>query len=207
MLRILGRQHSINVRKVLWTADELGLDYQHEPWGNEGFPLSSPTFITLNPNALVPVLVDGDFVIYESNAICRYLADKYPSAGLLPKEAHGRALVDQWMDWQLSELNESWRYAFMALVRQSAHHTDASLIQTSITAWNRNMAILDKALTKSMRFLVADQLTLADIVIGLSTHRWYSTPIERPELIHVRRFYEGLCSRPAFAKYANNGQP
>jgi len=207
MLKILGRLQSINVRKVLWTADELGLEYQHEPWGVEGLPLSSPDFLALNPNGLVPVLIDEGFAIYESNAICRYLADKHPGTGLLPKERYQRAKVDQWMDWQLSELNESWRYAFMARVRQSDLHTDINLIEASISAWNQNRTLLDDALAGTNSFMVGEQLTLADIVVGLSTHRWYSTPIARPDLIHVKRFYDGLGSRPSFAKHCNEELP
>src|SRR5262245_36759787 len=103
-LRVLGRSSSINVRKVLWTCAELDLHFEHVE--------SDPALLDKNPNRLVPVIQDGEFVMWESNAICRYLAGKLPRATLLPADAHARALVEQWMDWQATELNGAWRYSF-----------------------------------------------------------------------------------------------
>ena len=93
MLRILGRASSINVRKVLWTCAELNLPYEREDWGSGFRSTASAEFIALNPNAMVPVLVDGDFVLWESNAICSYLASQYPLDELLPNSPRERALV------------------------------------------------------------------------------------------------------------------
>ncbi|MEO8081587.1 MAG: glutathione S-transferase, partial [Caldimonas sp.] len=117
MLKILGRTSSINVRKVLWLCAEMALPFEHELWGTGFRSTHTPDFHALNPNELVPVAVDGDFVLWESNAICRYLAQAHGRSDLLPAEARPRALVEQWMDWQLAELNRSWSYAFMGLVR------------------------------------------------------------------------------------------
>jgi glutathione S-transferase len=121
MLQVLGRTSSINVRKVLWACDEIGIPHQRSDWGLGFRPTRSPEFLALNPNALVPVMIedDGAFVLWESNTICRYLAARHGRHDLLPAEARGRARVEQWMDWQAGELNNAWRYAFMALVRQS----------------------------------------------------------------------------------------
>jgi len=73
MLRVLGRVSSINVRKVLWTCDEIGLPFEREDWGLGFRSAQSPEFLALNPNGLVPVIVDEGFVLWESNTICRYL--------------------------------------------------------------------------------------------------------------------------------------
>ena len=91
MLEVLGRSTSINVRKVLWTCAELGLPYQHTEWGAGELSLRDPAFLALNPNALVPVVRDGDFVLRESNTICRYLAAKAGRTDLLPAEPAARA--------------------------------------------------------------------------------------------------------------------
>ena len=125
MLKILGRSDSINVRKVLWTCAEIGLPFELEPWGAGVRATQDPAFLALNPNALVPVLRDGDVVLWESNTICRYLAATHGREDLLPQQPAARAAVEQWMDWQAGELNNAWRYAFMSLVRKSAAHTDA----------------------------------------------------------------------------------
>jgi glutathione S-transferase len=107
MLRILGRTSSINVRKVLWTCAEIGLDYLQEDYGSGFSSTGTQAFLTLNPNGLVPVIEDSSGVLWESNTICRYLAAKAGRNDLLPDDPRNRALVEQWMDWQATELNTS----------------------------------------------------------------------------------------------------
>jgi glutathione S-transferase len=207
MLQILGKSSSINVRKVLWACSEIGLSYEREDWGAGFQPTDVPQFLAMNPNAMVPVIKDGPFVLWESNAICRYLAAKHGRADLLPGDAAARALVEQWMDWQATELNNAWRYAFMALVRRSAAHTDPQAIAASASNWNRHMAILDAQLGKSNPYVTGSQFTLADIVLGLSVNRWFMTPIERPHLPAVSAYYDRLGERPGFALHGRNGTP
>jgi len=206
MLRILGKSTSINVRKVLWLCQEMGLPYDLEQWGSGHRETDTPAFRELNPNAMVPVIKDGAFVLWESNAICRYLAAEHGST-LLPKAPRERAIVEQWMDWQATELNNSWRYAFMALVRRSPAHTDAAAIAAGVSGWNRHMTILEAQLQKTGAFATGPRFTLADIVLGLSTNRWYMTPMERPALPAVAAFYERLSARPAFLAHGRNGVP
>jgi glutathione S-transferase len=205
MLKILGKFSSINVRKVLWTCTELQLDYQQEDWGAGFCATNTEQFLALNPNALVPVLLDDDFVLWESNVICRYLASKSPGHQLLPESPKQKALVEQWMDWQSSELNNAWRYAFMHLIRQSPDYPDPTAAQQSIQAWNQKMQILDSALAKTNQYINGANFTLADIVLALSIHRWLMTPIQRPELPAVAAYYQRLSQRPAFQLFAGNG--
>jgi glutathione S-transferase len=207
MLQVLGRASSINVRKVLWTCAEIGVDYEHEPWGGDAHPTGVPEFLALNPNGLVPVIRDGAFVLWESNAICRYLAAKHGRDDLLPADPAGRAVVEQWMDWQATELNDAWRYAFMALVRRSPAHDDPAAIAASIAAWNRQMRILDEQLARTGAGVSGGDFTLADIVAGLSTHRWRASPIERPELPALAAYYARLCERPGFVRFGRDGGP
>lgn len=205
MLKIIGKPSSINVRKVLWTCAEIGLPFEREDWA--GGSMQEPAFLKLNPNAMVPVLVDADFVLWESNTICRYLCTQHGAAGLLPAAARERARVEQWMDWQATELNNSWRYAFMALVRCSAAHGDAAQVQASIAGWNRHMGILDAQLAATGRFVAGDAFTLADIVLGLSLNRWLMTPMARPAYPALAAWHERLSQRPAFLEYGRNGIP
>jgi glutathione S-transferase len=152
MLQILGKSTSINVRKVLWLCEELELPYELQQWGSGHRSTDTPEFRALNPNALVPVIRDGACVLWESNTICRYLAASRGSTDLLPPAAAERALVEQWMDWQAGELNNSWRYAFMARVRQSPAHTDPASIAAAIHSWNRHMTLLDAQLRQTGAF-------------------------------------------------------
>lgn len=207
MLKILGRSSSINVRKVLWLCAEMDLDYDQEQWGAGHRPTDSPAFLALNPNAKVPVILDGDVVLWESNAICRYLAARHGRTDLLPDDVVARARVDQWMDWQATELNTAWRYSFMALVRRMPPLPDAAAIDASIAAWNRHMAILDGQLAATRSYAAGDRFTVADIGLGLATHRWFATPIPRPELPAVSAYYERLTERPAFRLHGRNGTP
>ena len=208
MLKVLGKPTSINVRKVLWLCEELALPYARENWGGDGRSTHEPEFLALNPNAMVPVIVDDGAVLWESNTICRYLAGKHGREDLLPRDALARARVEQWMDWQVGDMNNAWRYAYMHLVRKSPAHQDPTAVQASIASWNRHVTILERQLEKSGGdFVTGSTFTLADIVLGLSVNRWFMTPIERPVLPHVQAYYDRLATRPGFRLHGRNGMP
>ena len=197
-MRILGKASSINVRKVLWTATELGIPFEREDWGSGFRSTQEPEFLALNPNAMVPVLVDGDAVLWESNTISRYLATRYGDGRLLPAEALARAKVEQWMDWQATELNNAWRYPFMGLVRGSPAHQDPVQIAAGIAGWNRQMGLLERHLETAGDYVAGGAFSLADIVLGLSTHRWRKTPMdERPGYPAMTAWMARLEARPA----------
>lgn len=207
MLKILGKPSSINVRKVLWTCAELNLPYELEEWGSGFRPTDVPEFRALNPNALVPVLIDAGQALWESNTICRYLAAKHGRTDLLPADPLARAQVEMWMDWQATEFNNSWRYAFMALVRLSPKHTDTQAIAASIAEWNRHAAIVDARLAVTGGYMAGASFTLADVVIGLSVQRWLTAPLHRPELPALAAYVERLRQRAGFLLHGCNGMP
>jgi glutathione S-transferase len=207
MLKLLGKSSSINVRKVLWLCAELRLTFEHEEWGAGFKPTETPEFLALNPNALVPVIQDGVLVLWESNTICRYLACREQRTDLLPAVPTERALVEQWMDWQATELNTAWRYPFMSLVRMSAAHADPRQLGAGVAEWNRHMQILDRQLDKTGAYAAGATFTLADVVLGLSTNRWAMTPMERPALPAVEAWFVRLQGRPGFRLYVDNGMP
>ena len=207
MLRILGQPNSINVRKVLWTCAELGLPFDREDWGGGFQSTARPEFLTLNPNAMVPVLIDGATVLWESNTICRYLAAQYGNGQLLPAEPASRAHVEQWMDWQATELNTAWRYAFMALVRRSPAHQNPGQTAASVVQWNRLMGLLERQLERTGAFVTGADFSLADVAIGLSINRWQLTPIEHPALPAIAAYVARLRERPGYLQFAGNGVP
>lgn len=200
-LRLIGQASSINVRKVLWTCAEIGIPVAREDRGEEA------ALRALNPNGLVPVIEDEEGVLWESNTICRYLAAKHGRADLLPVAPRARAAVERWMDWQATDLNASWRGAFMGLVRRHPDHADAGRIAASARAWNEMMTILDGQLARTGAYVVGGTFTLADIVIGLSVNRWMMTPIERPDLPAVAAYATRLMARPGFRAHGANGVP
>jgi len=204
--KLLGKASSINVRKVAWTCAELGLAFTREDWGSGFRPTEDPAFLALNPNAMVPVLIDGDFVLWESNSIIRYLANQH-GAWLYPSSPRLRARIDQWIDWQATDLNRSWTYAFMGAVRQSADHQDQALIADSWTQWTRNMTILEGQLANTGAFVAGDDFSLADIPVGLSVHRWMATPLPHADLPAVSAYYEQMNNREGFRLYGKNGTP
>lgn len=207
MLRILGQPNSINVRKVLWTCAELSLPFDREDWGGGFQSTTRPEFLALNPNAMVPVLIDGATVLWESNTICRYFAAQYGNGQLLPAEPARRAQVEQWMDWQATELNTAWRYAFMALVRRSPAHQDPGQTAASVVQWNRLMSLLDRQLEHTGAFVAGAGCSLADIAIGLSINRWHMTPIDHPALPAVDAYVARLRERPGYLQFGGNGVP
>jgi glutathione S-transferase len=207
MLQILGKASSINVRKVLWTCAELQIPFEQEEWG-EGFrSTQTPEFLALNPNGLVPVIRDGDSVLWESNTIIRYLASRYNGASLYPADPLARARIDQWIDWQATDLNRSWSYAFLALVRKSPAHQDAAEIGASLDRWAKHMRILNGQLEATRAFVAGSQFSLADVPIALSINRWLSTPFEHPYFPAVAEYFERLAARPGFVRYCRNGKP
>ena len=106
--------------RCCWTCDEIGIAYAREDWGTGFRSTKEAEFQALNPKSLVPVVLDGDIVLTESSAICRYLAAKHGRTDLLPLDPAARAGVELWMDWQIADLNGAWRYAVQAILREPA---------------------------------------------------------------------------------------
>lgn len=205
MLKVLGKKSSINVRKVLWTCEEAGIDYLLEEYGSGFAPTETPAFRAMNPNALVPVVLDDGFVLWESNSICRYLARKAGREDLLPGEPQAAARVEQWMDWQATEFNNAWRYAFPALARKNPAYNDENAIARGILEWNRCIAIVEQQLQRTGAWAAGESFSLADIVLGLSVNRWKMTPLPHPDVPAIDTWFAGLNSRPAFLRHGNNG--
>jgi glutathione S-transferase len=209
MLKIYGHPHSINVRKVLWLCAELDLVYEREDWGGYGRfrSLDDPAYRALNPVGMIPVIDDEGTVVWESNTILRYLAAKAGRTDLLPADPAACAHVEQWMDWQVSDFNNSWRACFMGLVRNSPVY-DVAAIAASLQQFNTNMGIVDMQLARNSGYIAGSGFTLADIPIGLSVHRWYSVPMqERPGYSHVAAYYDRLNERPGYRAHGRNGSP
>jgi glutathione S-transferase len=207
MLKIYGYAQSINVRKVLWACEELGLPFVREDWGGAFRSTSEPQFRALNPVGMVPVIDDEGVIVWESNVILRYLATSRQRPDLLPTAPADRAHVEQWMDWQASDFNNSWRVVFQALVRKNPAFQDAAAIERSARLFAEMVAIVDGQLGRTGAYVAGERFTVADIAIGLSLHRWRSTPVAWPSMPNVDRYYALLLERQGFRRYGRDGGP
>jgi len=206
-LKVFGKASSINVRKVLWVCHEIGMPYTQEDWGVGFSSTTTPAFLSMNPNGLVPVIEDENGFLWESNTICRYLAAKHDRTDLLPASLRSRALVETWMDWQATDLNSAWRYAFLALVRRDPACRDEAQIVVSLRNWNDKIGVLERQLASTGAFATGKAFTIADVVLGLSVNRWMMTPMTRPNYPAVAAYYERLSERPGFLDHGRNGIP
>ena len=196
MLKIWGRISSINVRKVVLTAQLLDLPFDRIDAGGAFGITRTPDYLARNPNALVPTLEDDGFVLWESNAIVRYLCAKHPQGGLYPQDLRARGHAESWMDWQQTTLNNAGRDAFLQLFRTPEDKRSEQAIAASEAATEPLLALLDAHLGKRA-FMAGDALTMADIPIACELHRWWGLPLRHAEHPHLRRWYEGLRQRPA----------
>jgi glutathione S-transferase len=196
VLRLWGRLSSINVRKVAWTLRELNLPYQRLEAGGTFGVVDTPGYRKHNPNGLVPLLEDGDFVLWESNVIVRYLCARHALGTLYPEPLRARADAERWMDWQQTTLNPAGRNAFIQFIRTTAAQRDTPLLEQSIAATDPLFAILDRHLA-DRAYVCGEQFTMADIPLGCEAHRWLNLPRPHPEWPQVERWYRSLRARPA----------
>lgn len=200
MLKIWGRINSSNVRKALWIAEELGLPYESLNAGGAFGINDQPEYLAKNPNGVVPMIEDGDFVLWESNAIVRYLAAQYGGAtNLYHPDPQTRALADKWMDWTTSTLAGPFRPVFWGVVRTPAEKQDWVQINAAIKTVEQQLVIVDHALA-SQPYLSGDEFGMGDIPLGCFAYGWFEMPIERAAMPHLQAWYERLKQRPAFQK-------
>ena len=196
MLKIWGRMSSINVKKVVWTAQELALEFQRTEAGGVFGGVNTPAYLQMNPNATVPVIDDDGFVLWESNAIVRYLCARHSLARLYPTDLRQRFDAERWMDWQQTTLNPASRPGFWQLIRTPPDQRDARLIAESNAAVESLMAALDAHLARH-EFMVGERFTMADIPLACEVHRWFGLPQQRAARPHISRWYEALSARQA----------
>ncbi|MBG6120495.1 MULTISPECIES: glutathione S-transferase family protein [unclassified Sphingobium] len=198
-MKIWGRVNSTNVRKVRWCAEEIGIDYEHIDAGGSFGMVGDPDYLAMNPNGLVPCLKDGDLILWESNAIVRYLARRYGTEPFASADAGAWASADKWMDWASLSFATPFRDLFWNLVRCRPDQRNECEMKRGEEQCVRLMTIADKALSDAP-YLSGVELGIGDVPLGAIAYAWFSLPIERPELTYLHAWYERLCLRPAFQK-------
>jgi len=205
MLKIWGRLSSINVRKVVWCAQELGLEFRRTEAGGRFGVVQTPDYRALNPNALVPTIEDDDadagrtFRLWESNVIVRYLCARHAPGSLYPEPLTVRFDAERWMDWQQTTLNRASRDAFIQWVRTPVEQRDPAAAARSVQATEPLLALLEAHLGKR-EYMAGDRFTMADVPIGCELHRWFGLPADayaRPPWPHLERYFAALRERAA----------
>ena len=194
MLRLWGRTSSINVRKVIWTAQELDLTVQRTDAGGQFGLVREAEYLGHNPNGLVPLIEDDGYRLWESNVIVRYLCARYAHGGLYPDEIAQRFIAEQWMDWQQTTFNPAGRDAFVQLIRTPAAERDEARITHSVNTTVPLLATLEAHLGKHA-FMAGDKFSMADIPVGCEIHRWFGLPLQHPSLPNIERWFQSLCER------------
>jgi len=198
MLKIWGRVNSVNVKKALWAADELGLKYERIDAGMEHGVTKTPEYLKMNPNSLVPTIEDDGFVLWESHSIVRYLAAKHGMGTLCPKDLRARADAERWMDWAFTFQN-AMRPVFWGLIRTPPEKRDAKAIEEGRLKSIDTLQVLEKSL-QGKAYVTGAVFTMGDIPVGCEVQRFMRVPIERPRFPNVDAWFERLRQRPAFLK-------
>ena len=199
MLKIWGRANSSNLKKVTWLCEEIGLPYGRIDAGMNFGVVNTPEYRKLNPNGLVPTIEDEGFILWESNAVVRYLAARHAAGTLWPTDLKVRGDADRWMDWCTSTLWPAFRPVFWNLVRTPPEQRNAKEIEAGSKKTAELLAHLDAALA-GRSVVAGDALTIGDIAFGPVLYLVENVPFNRPKLANYDAWYARLSERPAFRK-------
>ncbi len=200
MVTVWGRKNSLNVQKAVWALDEAGVPFERLDAGGEFGLLDTESYGSLNPNRRVPTLIDGDTVVWESNAVVRYVAAKWSEGDLWPTDLAERAAADMWMDWLQTTVIGPLIPVFVGLVRTPPDRRDMNLISEMANECGHVFQVLDAALAHR-DYVGGGRFTMGDIPVGAATWRYLNLHIERPELLHIADWMDRLEKRPAFQKH------
>jgi glutathione S-transferase len=201
--RLWGRASSSNVKKVMWLADEMGLAYERIDAGGKFGVVDTPTYKKLNPNSRVPTIEDGDFVLWESNSVMRYLASQYGGEAFYPSEPAMRASIDRWLDWQLSTLTPVETPVFMGTIRTPAEKHDKAALVAAVAKLVPQWAIVEAHLV-ARPYMAGDTFSIADIALAIFAHRLLHNPfISVPPLPNISAWHDRLRPRPGFKSHVD----
>ena len=196
MLKVWGRVNSINVQKVMWAIGELRIAHERVDAGMQFGVVNTPEYRRLNPNGRVPTIEDGDFVLWESNTIVRYLYARHGPTRTL-QQGYG---AEKWMDWTSAYVHPPLTTIFWQLIRTPPEKRDAGAVEAARKQAAEVLKIADDALA-GQRYIAGQDLTMGDIPLGCFANRWFQLPIERPEMKNLAAWYGRLKARPAYDRH------
>ena len=203
MLKVWARNNSSNAQKVMWAIGEIGISYERTDIGMEFGGNDKPDYLALNPNGLIPTIEDGDLVLWESNSIIRYLANRYSAGKLEPSDAKTRALANQWMDWQISVFQPAFTKTFWGLIRTPPERREQTVIAESKTKSVAAATILDAELSRHA-YVAGDAFSIGDIPVGVFIYRFRQLVPERPPMRNLERWYASIEKRSAFHEHVGS---
>jgi glutathione S-transferase len=192
-MKLYGYFRSGNTRKVRLCLAELGVACEVVTIDLAAGAQRAADYLRINPNGVVPTLVDGDLVLWESSAILLYLAEKYPHGGLLPTALDERARVYKWLVWQPATFNPPRQRLVAELARPDAERDQATIDALRGTI-ARNLETLAEALGAGEYLL--GRYTLADLVMLPHLAALHDAQFPLPGT--VQRYRERLAARPAW---------
>jgi glutathione S-transferase len=199
MLKVWGRANSSNLKKVTWLCEEIDLPYARIDAGMAFGVVNTPEYRKLNPNGLVPTIDDDGFILWESNAIVRYLAAKHAAGTLWPADLKVRADADRWMDWCTTTLGPAFLPVFWNLVRTPVAERNMKAVEDGANKTAEVLARLDAALA-GRNFIAGDQFSMGDISFGPLVYLVNNVAFDRPKLANFDAWYARISARPAFRK-------
>ncbi|HWK88065.1 MAG TPA: glutathione S-transferase family protein [Xanthobacteraceae bacterium] len=201
-IKVWGRVTSSNVKKVLWLADELKLAVEQTDIGGKHGGVDTPEYRALNPNGRIPTIEDDDFVLWESNAIIRYLCEKYGGEAFYPGDARQRADINRWLDWSLSILSPIDSKIFIATIRTPEAKQNKVELAKMVEQAGQAYAIMDRHL-KDRLFFANERFSLADLVLSIFYDRWSRNPFltTRPETPYADAWLARVREREGFRKF------
>ncbi|MBT0957238.1 glutathione S-transferase N-terminal domain-containing protein [Alphaproteobacteria bacterium KMM 3653] len=196
-MQLLGRATSVNVQKVLWALAELGIAYDREDMGGAFGGLETEAYGAMNPNRRVPTLIDGDLVIWESNAVVRYLAQNYGNGALAGANAADRVRADMWMEWFQNNCYADVIALFYQTVRLPASQRDPAKRDAAAQSLTKTLGMLEDHLAGNS-FVAGEALSMGDIIIGSFLYRYYTMDFTRADLPNLAAYYARLTERAAY---------
>jgi glutathione S-transferase len=196
--------------KVMVVANHLGLDCALRMVDLRTGEQRMPQYAALNPNMRTPALKDGDYALWESNAILQYLASKRPDSGLVPKDERAQLDVLRWQFWDMAHWDAACAiFAFEYVVKGAllGQEPDMAEVAKGTEEFHRVAAVLDGQL-EGNKFVTGDTLTLADFSLGstLMIAEAARYPLERYD--NIKRWHATLSALPAWQKtLAQTGMP
>jgi len=203
MLKIWGRKTSSNVQKAMFAIGELKIPCERIDIGGNFGKNREPAYLAMNPNALVPTLEEEDgFLLWESNTIIRYLAEKHGAGSLMPKDPRTRALASKWMDWQLSVFGPAITPVFWGMIRTPPEQRDLKAIADGKVKSTAAVQILDDQFAKTP-YAAGDAFSMGDIPIAIMSYRYRELVAERPAFPNFERWYGAIAARQAFRDHVS----
>jgi glutathione S-transferase len=208
MLEVWGRRNASNVTPVMWAIGEMNLKYVRHDVGGSFAGVDTEDYLAKNPNGKIPTISDNGFILWESNAIVRYLCNRYGAGGLSPADPERRAYADQWMDWHKTTLYPHYIEFFWSIVRTEPMLRDPTKIATLARLTRLDLKVLDQHL-ESQEYVAGDSLTMADIPLGAAAYRLLhieipaDLPVEIPQFQfpNIEAWYRRLTVRPAYQEH------